>query len=381
MCTATLVAPNLVLTARHCVSEITAGGVSCTSTGTPIAGGGVVNKDYAPSELFVYRKQDALADIMADGTTVTRASATGTTLFVTGTSICNQDLAFLVLDKNLPAPYAPVRLSGASTVGEPVMAVGYGLTEAGSIPSARRERASVSVEFVGPFVVDQNTGYGFGDSELIIGEAACSGDSGGPILSASGAVVGVASRVGGGDGNGVATPSNAAYFCWGQNAFGIYTHLSQKASLVSQAFAAAGHDPWIEGQPNPYLKVNGAACGNDGECQSNVCAANVCSASAPSSDAGADADSGPSSIDAGTSEAPTPDAEAPPVAPEPSSSASPTSAPAIGDPVAEAKPASGSGGCAVSDAADSSVNVGLLALALVTFLARRKRTPSTRSGS
>src|SRR5688572_29887385 len=40
-CSGVLIAENVVLTARHCVSRTSDGGIACRSDGTPIAGGGV----------------------------------------------------------------------------------------------------------------------------------------------------------------------------------------------------------------------------------------------------------------------------------------------------------------------------------------------------
>src|SRR5260221_14635552 len=40
-CTGTLLAPNLVVTARHCVSQTAETGIACNADGTPIAGGQV----------------------------------------------------------------------------------------------------------------------------------------------------------------------------------------------------------------------------------------------------------------------------------------------------------------------------------------------------
>src|ERR1051326_5824095 len=56
-CTGTLVAPNLVLTARHCVTQ-TDEGAQCKVDGTS-AGGGTLYANFAASDLLVYKGQDA----------------------------------------------------------------------------------------------------------------------------------------------------------------------------------------------------------------------------------------------------------------------------------------------------------------------------------
>src|SRR5688500_7341829 len=75
-CTGTLVAPNLVLTARHCVTE-TDGGALCKTDGTAYEGGGL-GSNYPASALLVYKGQ--LAAAMADDPT--KAHAKGKQLFV-----------------------------------------------------------------------------------------------------------------------------------------------------------------------------------------------------------------------------------------------------------------------------------------------------------
>jgi hypothetical protein len=85
--------------------------------------------------------------------------------------------------------------------------------------------------------------YGIGNAEVMFGEAACLGDSGGPAFARSGALVGVASRVG----NGLPRdPANSAATCTGTSAHSIYTHRGQSAELVARAFAEAGNVPVVE---------------------------------------------------------------------------------------------------------------------------------------
>src|SRR5262245_43366741 len=75
-CTGTLVAPNLVLTARHCVSKTDPAIFTCESDGTASAGGGI-QSDYAPGELTIYRGIAAKATARADGAATTNAAARG----------------------------------------------------------------------------------------------------------------------------------------------------------------------------------------------------------------------------------------------------------------------------------------------------------------
>src|ERR1700744_587391 len=54
ICTGTLVAPNLVLTARHCVADIDdRNGLSCDSDGTPLFGGAIEGRHNA-QDLYIF---------------------------------------------------------------------------------------------------------------------------------------------------------------------------------------------------------------------------------------------------------------------------------------------------------------------------------------
>lgn len=239
LCTATLVAPNLVLTARHCVSDVD-GQASCYSDGTAIVGAGV-HDDRDPHELVVFAPKDG---VVATTTDEALASARGKALVVDdlATTICNRDLAFVVLDRAVSAPVARIRL-GAPKPAEDVTVVGFGITETGALPGTRMERASVPLLGAGPMLYPDDQRYGFGDAEFMVGESACLGDSGGPALAPSGAVVGVASRAGNGKAR---DPDDLSSTCTGETAHAIYTHLAQATDLVARAFLEAGVMPRLE---------------------------------------------------------------------------------------------------------------------------------------
>jgi MYXO-CTERM domain-containing protein len=319
LCTGTLVAPNLVLTARHCVAQVSEGNIGCTADGQSLAGG-AVEGDYDATALSIYRGVSATKDMLADRNGTKHAAARGKQLVTEGAStLCNADLAFLVLDAPVPPPYAPLRLKDTPR-GEVGTAVGYGLMETGDVPQARLQRAGVSVLEVGSVVLVPEVNKGLGDSELLVGESVCSGDSGGPLLAASGAVVAVVSRGGGGDG----PADNPAGHCAGAAAVNIYTHLAKKRGLVDAAFAAAGARVWEEGAPNPFEPAKDAPCT---DCH-----------------------------------------PAPPRAlPEPASH--PTAAPAPSDPTS----ASDSGGCSASGAPNTSTACGAFVAIVLAALALKRR--------
>ena len=105
----------------------------------------------------------------------------------------------------------------------------------------RQQRTGQTVLAVGP-----SNELGLDSSELEIGEGACEGDSGGPALAAtSGAVIASLSR----GGNGSVMPGAGA--CVGGR--NVYSMTTGFKDLLLSAYARAGQEPWLEGQPNPLL--------------------------------------------------------------------------------------------------------------------------------
>jgi uncharacterized protein (TIGR03382 family) len=294
-CTATLVAPNLVLTARHCVSETDRNSL-CRIDGTS-ASGGAITSNTAPKNLVVFTGTTAMQSMNeGDG-----LAARGKKVITETTSVlCDRDVAFILLDRKVNAPIAPLRLKGGAREGEALTSVGWGLTNVGKLPDHRMMRPDVIVQDVGPEVFDEESNVGLGRSEFLVGEAFCSGDSGGPSFSAKGAVVGVVSR----GGNGRKDPNNKAAGCIGDDTIGFYTHLARKGDLVTRAFAASGFKPRDEDDivaPDAGHAMdagshdaasmdagttadantgspNGASCDSHSECSSAACIEGTCMA-------------------------------------------------------------------------------------------------------
>ncbi len=194
ICSGVLIAPNLVLTARHCVAEGGGDPIDCT-----------IDRFDAPREAKTFHvTTDATARADEAPYAVSKVLVPTTQLF------CGNDIALLVLDKNVPAavaiPATPAidpPLTDRTKYGTKVTAIGYGTTG----PSAwddgtRRRRDDI------PFACipgDKQLGctpadYEITDTELAAGDGLCSGDSGSgafvPSSLASGGpiVVGVLSR-------------------------------------------------------------------------------------------------------------------------------------------------------------------------------------------
>lgn len=257
-CTGTLLAPNLVLTARHCVSS-TDGYADCNASGdTP--SGGAINGNLKPSTLYIYTGTQR-PDIVKPSDIADKAVARGAKILDDGSkNLCNHDIGLIVLDKAIDgASIAPVRLDGGPKKGETFTAVGWGVTETTAEPPRRMQRTGVDIVEVGP-------GDFAASNEFKVGEAICSGDSGGPALAQSGAVIGVVSR-----GGNYQAPSKQDPSATCIGADNLYTKASPFKDFILQGYAAAGADPWAEGDPDPRLGKLGVACSDGAQCRSALC--------------------------------------------------------------------------------------------------------------
>ena len=182
MCTGAIISQSgqkgVVLTARHCVSETVHEYVTCQND---VAG------DHNPSSIYVLK-----------GTSPTGQQdmiGTGEKLFhAGGVSLCDADIAVMVMSQTVSG-VQPLRVridSNAYQIGETFTAIGYGLTNPNNDYTAGRRyiREDVSVTDLGPKY------YGLYEREFLGTTSICSGDSGGPAISAQYAVMGVTSRGG-----------------------------------------------------------------------------------------------------------------------------------------------------------------------------------------
>ncbi len=214
-CTGTLIAPNLVLTARHCIARLNENQGEC----------GTVISDGQPSAQGISLGVNASA-----GQRVAR----GIKFYVPPSKdMCGTDIALIQLDKDLPnAKIAKVRFTQL-TVGEVTTAVGYGDTgNNGQLAPSRLQRTNVKIEAIGPTSGlyrtknGQTLPYPVPNGDFSTSESTCFGDSGGPLFDAEGRVVGVTSR--GIDQSCIDRPS-------------IFTGLIFNQKLIEDAARSAGH--------------------------------------------------------------------------------------------------------------------------------------------
>lgn len=210
-CNANLIAPNLLVTARHCVANLT-GTQSCTPSGTQPTH---FKTDFAPDHFSFSRDAYRQKPIAVHATQL---------IVPPGRSLCAADIAFVVLDKPI-TDIAPASVATAApVVGDSLTVIGTGEVDSqGDFPDARQERSGVIITSVGP--VDLHDGGP--ETAISVGEVAttpafCHGDSGGAALSTRGELVALVSRT-----------ADCV------NGPDVLTTVSAHADLLAQARAAA----------------------------------------------------------------------------------------------------------------------------------------------
>lgn len=216
LCSGALVAPNLVLTARHCVSRAVTATPSCDARGRSHNGDHLA-EDVDPSSINIFTGTHVRPDVDIP---VARAVRT---LHPTGQILCDSDVAFLVLDRPVPnASVLSMRLHAGVEPGDIVVPVGFGGGPS-NIVGHKVARSKSTVLATGPSA-NAATGAVLGPREFEVDRATCRGDSGGPAIDVmTGEIVGVVSRGG----------SCSAH---GNH---VYTRVDAYKRLASAAFAAA----------------------------------------------------------------------------------------------------------------------------------------------
>ncbi len=255
-CTGTLISPNTILTARHCVAptlDQVNGGVDCSRTnfGATYMAQGL----YVTNHTRFTRNPDnyfAVAEVL-----VPKAAD----------EFCGNDVALITLmepiDPSVAVPRIP-RVDTKLVSGEKYYAVGYGATDDGGNGSGlRRRRDSLAIECVG----DECPSYYVEPSEWIGDTGICQGDSGGPAFDVFDRVIGIASR----GSYGCDSPVYGDVSSWGE--------WIKESTLNAARSAGVTPPPWTLNWPTSpaYYYPVGGECSMAAQCDSNICIEGYCS--------------------------------------------------------------------------------------------------------
>ena len=286
LCSGALIAPNLVVTARHCVTS-TPSRIDCASDR--------FGSLLGPASAFNITTYYSMNQSTQGWHSVSKI------ITPTPTPVCGNDIALLILADNVPAgvatpitPAVQYPITDHTRYSTTNTAIGYGVVSPQSPQSAgvRHIRQNIDIQCIpGDPALGCNTSQAFGgdDKELLGGDGTCEGDSGSSAYEQTSfnsnkpVSLGVLSR------GGVSTDETT---CIGA----VYTRLDSWKDLiigaVKEASAKGGYPlpnwtnppvaPGTDAGPTPVTNDSGVStvpapgelgtsCSTDNDCDSKTC--------------------------------------------------------------------------------------------------------------
>ena len=257
-CSGRIIAPGLVVTARHCLLRRRTVDVVCNPDGSPADPSQASSIEVEPPETMT-------VFIGAQKSTARKVSVKKVFAEL-DVSICRSDIAYLALMEAGLDTRTPIRRDAPQLI-DTISVSGWGYTSDADRTSLPDTRSTIErpVTYTGP--VGGPNGLP-ADAFAINGNSLCLGDSGAAGLR-EGALLGVYSRLA--DPTACELEANRNIFVWAG------AHLP----LAESAFEFIGEKPWYEGERPPWLAKAGAACTKDEECMSSRCDAATSTCVAP----------------------------------------------------------------------------------------------------
>lgn len=263
LCNASLVAPNVVLTALHCIATYTPGESQCDASGEPGSAsvGGFVTAVATAKEIGVWVGPDARERAQVGEL----PAATGIAVVEDGhRTLCSHDIAYVVLDKPINAPIGRLRLGARPAAAEQLAVAGWGQAENRILPKIRLRRDGIAVERVGPPAVAANPEGDLVPRTFEGTFGPCIGDSGAPgFISKTKGISGVVVRA--------LNLDTGPSPCEQTNVVSVFTVINDFPELLRRAFSLAKAEPWLEGEAAPGYRKLGATCNADLECADGRC--------------------------------------------------------------------------------------------------------------
>ena len=261
ICTGSLIAPNVVLTAHHCVADVQNEdpqlGIVCTKTS--------FGPNYPATMMAVTTKST-----MGDTKDTTYHKVTEVITQAGTKLLCGNDQAILILADNIDPSEAKLlvpRVDSAIAKKDEYYAVGYGATQddqSGTGSGTRRRRDKLFVDCPGAECPNYLKSAVV-PVEFVGDQGICEGDSGGPALDMADRVIGITSR----GGSGCTSPVYSEVFGVGEWVKETTVHGAKVGGTTAPA--------WATGFPtDPVFSTPvGDACTTTTDCASANCLADT----------------------------------------------------------------------------------------------------------